>query len=93
MALLEACGYDVTLLETGCCGMAGTFGYDAEHYALSMQVGELQLFPQVRAAGDARIISTGAACRMQIEHGTGISSSHPLVLAAGAVKSLKIPAG
>jgi Fe-S oxidoreductase len=82
IALLQACGYSVDLLETGCCGMAGSFGYDAEHYQLSMQIGALQLFPQVKAAGAAQIVSTGAACRMQIVHGTGVDAQHPLILAA-----------
>lgn len=86
-ALLRVCGYEVDVLETGCCGMAGTFGYDAEHYALSMQVGALQVFPQVRAAGEARIAASGAACRMQIGQGTGVDAMHPLVLAAQALKS------
>jgi Fe-S oxidoreductase len=87
-ALLRACGYEVEVLETGCCGMAGTFGYDAEHYELSMQVGALQVFPQVRAAvDDALIASTGAACRMQIGHGTEVEAEHPLVLAMRALKT------
>jgi FAD/FMN-containing dehydrogenase/Fe-S oxidoreductase len=84
--MLRACGYTVEVLDTGCCGMAGTFGFDAEHYELSMHVGALQVFPQVKAAGDAGIVSTGAACRMQIAHGTGVKAEHPLVL---AVKMLK----
>ncbi|RPI93717.1 MAG: FAD-binding oxidoreductase [Chloroflexi bacterium] len=46
--LLRACGYDVELMDTGCCGMAGTFGYEAEHYEVSMKVGELKLFPAIR---------------------------------------------
>lgn len=79
--LLRVCGYSVDLLDTGCCGMAGTFGYDAEHYELSMQVGALKLFPQVRAAADAQIVCTGAACRMQVEQGTGVDATHPLMLA------------
>lgn len=83
--LLRVCGYTVDVLDTGCCGMAGTFGYDAEHYELSMQVGALKLFPQVRAAADAQIVCTGAACRMQVEQGTGIGAQHPLVLAEQAL--------
>jgi Fe-S oxidoreductase len=83
--LLRVCGYTVDVLDTGCCGMAGTFGYDAEHYELSMQVGALKLFPQVRAATDAQIICTGAACRMQVEQGTGVGAQHPLVLAEQAL--------
>jgi Fe-S oxidoreductase len=46
--LLRSCGYEVELMDTGCCGMAGTFGYEAEHYELSMKVGELRLFPQLK---------------------------------------------
>ena len=48
LELLRVCGYDVELIDAGCCGMAGTFGYEAEHYELSMQVGELKLFPALR---------------------------------------------
>ncbi len=88
VALLRACGYSVDVLDTGCCGMAGTFGYDVEHYELSMQVGALRLFPQVKAAGDAQIVSTGAACRMQIEQGAGVGAEHPLVLTARALRDL-----
>jgi FAD/FMN-containing dehydrogenase/Fe-S oxidoreductase len=88
LALLRACGYTVETLDTGCCGMAGTFGYEAEHYDLSMQVGALQVFPQVKAAGEAQIVSTGAACRMQIEQGTGVGTEHPLILVAERLKSL-----
>ncbi|MGC1377490.1 MAG: FAD-linked oxidase C-terminal domain-containing protein, partial [Anaerolineales bacterium] len=88
LEMLRACGYSVDVLDTGCCGMAGTFGFDAEHYELSMRVGALQVFPQVKAAGDAGIVSTGAACRMQIAHGTGVTAEHPLVLAVRALKGV-----
>jgi Fe-S oxidoreductase len=96
VALLRSCGYNVELLDTGCCGMAGTFGYEAEHYELSMKVGELRLFPRIRewqnetrehpvqesAPGyrQSEIVATGAACRLQIRHGTGAESSHPILL-------------
>ena len=75
-ALLREFGFDVEIMEAGCCGMAGTFGYD--HYELSMQVGELGVLPKARAA--ERLVSTGAACRMQIQQGAGKEASHPLVL-------------
>ena len=88
--VLRACGYGVDVLNTGCCGMAGTFGYDAEHYELSMQVGALQVFPQVKAAGAAQITSTGAACRMQIIQGTGVGVEHPIVLVARALNGDKL---
>ena len=81
---LRSCGYDVELLEVGCCGMAGTFGYEVEHYDLSMKVGELKLLPSLRALDSKNkswvIASTGAACRMQITQGTGLQTQHPLAL-------------
>ena len=81
---LRTCGYDVELLEVGCCGMAGTFGYEAEHYDLSMKVAELKLLPSLRALDSKSrscvIASTGAACRMQITQGTGLPTQHPLAL-------------
>ena len=81
--LLSACGYDVEVLDAGCCGMAGTFGYEAEHYELSMKVGELSLFPSIREMGSSRdisVVASGAACRMQIEQGTGRNAIHPILL-------------
>jgi Fe-S oxidoreductase len=74
------CGYEVELIDAGCCGMAGTFGYEAEHYELSMKVGELKLFPKIRKQDDAKIVATGAACRMQIVQGTGTETVHPIRL-------------
>jgi FAD/FMN-containing dehydrogenase/Fe-S oxidoreductase len=87
LELLRLCGYDVELMDTGCCGMAGTFGYEAEHYDLSMKVGELRLFPVLRDAArpgnvDPLVVSSGAACRMQIRHGTGLQARHPILLVA-----------
>ena len=88
---LRSCGYEVELMDTGCCGMAGTFGYEAEHYELSMKVGELKLFPKVRElkiengkAGTV-ITSSGAACRMQIRQGTGVDAIHPIMLVAKSI--------
>jgi len=82
--LLRTFGFDVNLIDAGCCGMAGTFGYDAEHYELSMQVGELGVLPKVRAAEieNRVVISSGSACRLQIQQGAGIKAEHPLVLMA-----------
>jgi FAD/FMN-containing dehydrogenase/Fe-S oxidoreductase len=82
--LLRMCGYEVEVIEAGCCGMAGTFGYEVEHYDLSMKVGELQLFPKLRewsaANNETKIVATGAACRMQIVQGTGEATIHPIQL-------------
>jgi Fe-S oxidoreductase len=76
-------------MDTGCCGMAGTFGYEAEHYDLSMRVAELKLLPQLKrikvADDESIIVSSGAACRMQIEQGAGMPAIHPLVLIAKAL--------
>jgi FAD/FMN-containing dehydrogenase/Fe-S oxidoreductase len=74
-------GAEVIELDAGCCGMAGSFGFEAEHYALSMKIGELRLFPAVRAeAQEAIIAATGVSCRQQIKHGTGREAQHPLVI-------------
>jgi Fe-S oxidoreductase len=90
LELLRSLGYEVELMDTGCCGMAGTFGYEAEHYDLSMKVGELKLFPQLRSISNVAdrsvIVSSGAACRMQIEQGTGVKAMHPLTLIADSLK-------
>ena len=84
VALLRFCDYDVELLDTGCCGMAGTFGYETEHYDISMQVGELKLFPEIRKKRleEQKVItaSTGAACRMQIKQGAEVEAVHPIML-------------
>jgi Fe-S oxidoreductase len=85
MELLRACGYQVRLIEAGCCGMAGTFGYEAEHYELSQMIGEMHLFPRIRELPGSLFAASGAACRMQISQGTGVVVEHPLVLAARAV--------
>ncbi|GHB54969.1 FAD-binding and (Fe-S)-binding domain-containing protein [Persicitalea jodogahamensis] len=71
--------YKVQLIPSGCCGMAGSFGYEEEHYDLSMQIGELVLFPTIRQQPEAVIIAApGTSCRHQIKDGTGRSSLHPV---------------
>ncbi len=69
---LKQLGFDVQLLDAGCCGLAGSFGYEADHYDVSMACGERVLFPAVRAA-DRRtvVVADGYSCREQITHGTG----------------------
>jgi FAD/FMN-containing dehydrogenase/Fe-S oxidoreductase len=80
-------GYDVEIIDAGCCGMAGTFGYEAEHYDISQKVGSLKLFPFINNQKmEKHVSATGAACRMQIVQGTGISSEHPVILAEKALK-------
>ncbi|GAB4548078.1 MAG: FAD-binding and (Fe-S)-binding domain-containing protein [Phycisphaerales bacterium] len=74
---------DVRVLDTGCCGMAGSFGYSAHRYALSMEIGELELFPRVRelSASDV-LVAPGTSCRHQIVDGTGREAVHPVELLA-----------
>ncbi len=63
--------FDATMIEAGCCGMAGSFGFEKEHYDVSMKIGEERLFPAIRSAPeDAQIAITGVSCRQQIEDGT-----------------------
>ena len=76
--VLRAVGYEVEILPTGCCGMAGAFGYEAEHYDLSMKVGELALFPALREEGDVPVVAPGASCRAQIHDGVHRSADHPM---------------
>ncbi len=72
---------EIVELDTGCCGMAGSFGYEREHYELSRTVGERKLLPAVRAAADvATVAVSGFSCRHQIQHFTGTAAVHPAVL-------------
>ncbi|TFV79316.1 FAD-binding oxidoreductase [Blastococcus sp. CT_GayMR19] len=87
VALLQRIpGVTVQELDAGCCGMAGSFGYEAEHYDVSLRVGEDRLFPAVRAAApDAVIAATGVSCREQIHHGTERQARHPVELVLEAL--------
>lgn len=78
-------GEKVKVLDTGCCGMAGSFGYNAEHYDISMKIGELSLFPAVRARGEAGVCAPGTSCRHQIKDGTGVKALHPVEVVAGLI--------
>jgi FAD/FMN-containing dehydrogenase/Fe-S oxidoreductase len=80
--------YSVEEIPSGCCGMAGSFGYEKEHYDLSMKIGELVLFPAVRKAEASEIIAApGTSCRHQIKDGTGREALHPAEVMWGAVVS------
>lgn len=71
--------YKVTIIPSGCCGMAGSFGYEKEHYEVSMTIGEHTLFPAIRKAAEATIIAAnGTSCRHQIKDGTGRMAKHPI---------------
>ncbi len=89
VAMLRAFGFEVDVIDADCCGMAGTFGYDAEHYELSMQIGELGVLPKARESGigNRELVSTGSACRIQIRQGAGVEAQHPLVLIAKLINS------
>jgi FAD/FMN-containing dehydrogenase/Fe-S oxidoreductase len=80
--------YEVEEIKSGCCGMAGAFGYEKEHYDISMKVGEMVLLPAVRSAGaDVIIAAPGTSCRHQIMDGTGRKALHPVEVLYEALKS------
>lgn len=71
--------YNVQVIPSGCCGMAGSFGYEKEHFDVSQKIGELVLFPAVRAASPETLVAApGTSCRHQIKDGTGRIASHPV---------------
>ncbi len=71
--------YSVSLINSGCCGMAGSFGYEEEHYDVSMKIGDLSLFPAIRYSNnDVILAANGTSCRHQIKDGTGRISKHPV---------------
>ncbi len=79
--------YKVTIIPSGCCGMAGSFGYEKEHYEVSMNIGEQTLFPAVRKAPEETIIAaTGTSCRHQIKDGTSRNAKHPITILKEALK-------
>jgi Fe-S oxidoreductase len=79
--------YIVEEIKSGCCGMAGSFGYEKEHYELSQKVGELVLFPEVRATDDLTLIAApGTSCRHQIIDGTGRRAYHPIEILFDALE-------
>lgn len=79
--------YQAEEIKAGCCGMAGSFGYEAEHYDVSMQIGELIILPAIRKTAESVVISaTGTSCRHQIKDGTDRSSFHPIEILYDALK-------
>ena len=80
-------GYHVEVIDSGCCGMAGSFGYEAEHYNISMDCGRRQLFKAIEEQnGDFEIAATGFSCRHQIEHGTGKTAKHLIEVFRDAIQ-------
>jgi Fe-S oxidoreductase len=82
-ALRLAPGAEVAVLDAGCCGMAGAFGYEKSHYDVSVAIANLELIPAVKAEPDAVIVATGTSCRHQIRDLTGRRALHPLEVLAG----------
>lgn len=80
VAALQASGYKVEVLETGCCGMAGSFGYEKDHYEVSQDIGELVLFPALRENKEALVCAPGFSCRHQIKDGVNMKAYHPAEL-------------
>ncbi len=79
--------YQVTIISSGCCGMAGSFGYEEKHYEISQQMAELSLFPSIRKAEKGSIIAAnGTSCRHQIKDGVGVEAKHPVSILREAMK-------
>ena len=92
VALLQRLGVEHEVLDSGCCGMAGSFGFAADHYEISQRVGERVLLPAVRAADSAhRIVTDGFSCREQIEQSTDRTPVHIAELLQQAVRASKTP--
>ncbi len=86
-ALNLPANYQVKTIPSGCCGMAGSFGYEKEHYDLSMAIGELVLLPTVRdSSSEVIIAATGTSCRHQIHDGSGRRAYHPAEILLAALK-------
>ncbi|MFQ5847049.1 MAG: FAD-binding and (Fe-S)-binding domain-containing protein [Candidatus Methylomirabilales bacterium] len=80
-------GLQVQEVDAGCCGMAGSFGFEREHYDLSMAIGGLRLFPALAAVSpEAEIVAPGVSCRQQILHGTGRAAKHPVQILVEAMR-------
>ena len=84
--VLRHAGYEAQVIDSGCCGMAGSFGFETEHYGISRQMGEYRLFPAVRDAGDIPVAVTGVSCRQQIGHFTDAEPRHVVEYLADALK-------
>ena len=86
--VLQAAGFAVEEVDSGCCGMAGSFGFEREHYDISMAVGERRLLPAVRRwPADAAVVAMGVSCRQQIQHGAGRRAVHIVELLNDAMQT------
>jgi FAD/FMN-containing dehydrogenase/Fe-S oxidoreductase len=92
LALLQACTRgQATEIDSGCCGMAGAFGHEVEHYEIARAIGEQRLFPAIRARGDAAVAVSGFSCREHILHHTGVPARHVIEYVADALASPSQP--
>lgn len=89
-ALAIPAAYTVTTIASGCCGMAGSFGYEKEHYQLSQDIGNLVLFPKIRAKAKETIVAApGSSCRHQIREGVEVEALHPVEILYQAMHAKK----
>ena len=86
LEVLRAAGYDAQLIDSGCCGMAGSFGFETEHYEVSRAMGELRLFPAIRAQPSTPVAVSGVSCRQQIGHFTDRRPRHIVEYLAEALR-------
>ena len=86
LSVLRSAGYEAEAIDSGCCGMAGSFGFEAEHHEISRGMGELRLFPAIRAAKHIPVAVTGVSCRQQIGHFTDARPRHVVEYLADALK-------
>ena len=78
VAALRWAGFEVSEVDSGCCGMAGSFGFEREHYDVSVALGNRRLAPAVKAApAETEIVAPGISCRQQIQHLAGRRAKHP----------------
>ena len=86
LAVLRRAGYEAEVIDSGCCGMAGSFGFEAEHHEMSRRMGELRLFPAIRSARHIPVAVTGVSCRQQIGHFTDAQPRHVVEYLADALR-------
>ena len=88
VAMLKAAGYEVSEVDSGCCGMAGSFGFEKEHYDLSIKIGNRRLAPAVKAASaEVEVAAPGISCRQQIDHLAQRQAKHPAELLWDSIKN------
>jgi Fe-S oxidoreductase len=88
VAVLKWAGFEVSEVDSGCCGMAGSFGFEREHYDISVTLGNRRLAPAVKAAAaDTVVVAPGISCRQQIEHLAGRRAKHPAEALWESIKS------